>query len=42
LADQVFYLNRVGVNAFQTKADLVPLVLKSLDDFSVKYQTSSI
>lgn len=42
LADQVFYLSRVGVNAFQTKADLVPLVLKSLDDFSVKYQPSSL
>jgi uncharacterized protein (DUF934 family) len=41
LPDQVFYLSRVGVNAFypEKTADL-PVVLASLHDFSVKYQPS--
>jgi uncharacterized protein (DUF934 family) len=41
LPDQVFYLSRVGVNAFQVQNEQqIPLVLSSLDDFSVRYQAS--
>lgn len=41
-SQQVFYLARVGVNAFQmpTNSDLTA-ALASLDDFSVHYQPSS-
>lgn len=41
LPDQVFYLSRVGVNAFcpEREEDL-PVTLSSLKDFSVKYQES--
>jgi uncharacterized protein (DUF934 family) len=42
IPDQVFYLSRVGVNAFQVDNEQqIPLVLSSLDDFSVKYQAST-
>jgi uncharacterized protein (DUF934 family) len=39
MVDQVFYLSKVGVNAFQlnNSAEL-PLALAVLDDFSVSYQ----
>ncbi|CAA9892242.1 conserved hypothetical protein [Candidatus Methylobacter favarea] len=41
LPDQVFYLSRVGVNAFSPeKTEDLPVTLANLDDFSVKYQTS--
>jgi uncharacterized protein (DUF934 family) len=39
LADQAFYLSRVGVNAFSTeKPEDLPVVLTCLNDFSVTYQ----
>ena len=41
MPDQVFYLSRVGVNAFYPeKAEDLPVVLSHLDDFTVNYQTS--
>lgn len=41
MADQVFYLSRVGVNAFYPeKAEDLPVVLSHLNDFTVKYQIS--
>ena len=41
LTDQVFYLSRVGVNAFRpAKAEQLQTILANLDDFSVKYQPS--
>jgi uncharacterized protein (DUF934 family) len=41
LPDQVFYLSRVGVNAFRPeKPDDLPVLLESLNDFSVTYQSS--
>ncbi|NOT11896.1 MAG: DUF934 domain-containing protein [Methylococcaceae bacterium] len=41
LPDQVFYLSRVGVNAFSPeKPEDLPVVLASLNDFSVTYQCS--
>ena len=41
MADQVFYLSRVGVNAFSPeKVDDLPVVLSHLNDFTVKYQSS--
>ena len=41
MADQVFYLSRVGVNAFYPeKAEDLPVVLSHLNDFTVKYQSS--
>jgi uncharacterized protein (DUF934 family) len=41
LMDQIFYLSRVGVNAFQpAKAEQLPTILANLNDFSVKYQPS--
>lgn len=42
LADQVFYLSRIGVNAFELEANLIPTALAALDDFSVSYQTASL
>jgi uncharacterized protein (DUF934 family) len=40
LVDQVFYLSKVGVNAFQFEdANKLPLALAALKDFSVSYQT---
>jgi uncharacterized protein (DUF934 family) len=42
LPDQIFYLARVGVDAFQLKnKQQVPLALSCLDDFTVRYQASS-
>lgn len=39
--DQVFYLSRVGVNAFSPeKPEDLPIVLSHLNDFTVKYQNS--
>lgn len=41
MPDQVFYLSRVGVNAFQLdKPEELPVALSTLDDFTVKYQSS--
>lgn len=41
MPDQVFYLARVGVNAFSPeKAEDLPQVLANLNDFSVLYQNS--
>ncbi len=42
LPDQVFYLSRVGVNAFELEnQEQIPLALSCMDDFSVRYQDSS-
>lgn len=42
LVDQVYYLARVGVNAFEPAGNLDPRrVLQALDTFSVRYQASS-
>ncbi len=39
LKDQMFYLHRVGFNAFEVRADRsIEDALKSLKDFSVTYQ----
>ena len=41
MPDQVFYLSRVGVNAFSAeKAEDLPVVLSHLHDFTVNYQNS--
>ncbi len=41
IPDQVFYLSRVGVNAFlPAKSSDLPFVLANLNDFTVKYQNS--
>jgi len=41
MPDQVFYLSRVGVNAFAPeKADYLPMILANLADFTVQYQAS--
>ena len=41
MPDQVFYLSRVGVNAFiPEKVEDLPVVLSHLNDFTVKYQSS--
>ena len=41
MPDQVFYLTRVGVNAFELeKTELLELALETMDDFTVKYQES--
>lgn len=42
MPDQVFYLSRVGVNAFQLKnEEELPLSLSTMNDFTVNYQASS-
>ncbi len=42
MVDQVFYLWRVGVNAFQLpNPQQLPLALETLKDFSVNYQIST-
>lgn len=42
LPDQVFYLSRVGVNAFEfANPEHIKLALEAIDGFSVRYQTSS-
>ena len=41
MPDQVFYLSRVGVNAFAPeKVEYLPFVLTNLNDFTVEYQIS--
>ncbi len=41
MRDQVFYLSRVGVNAFSLeKTEDLPVALSTLNDFSVNYQKS--
>ncbi|MFI3186962.1 MAG: DUF934 domain-containing protein [Methylococcaceae bacterium] len=41
MADQVFYLSRVGVNAFSLeKTEDLPAALSALNDFTVTYQKS--
>jgi len=41
MPDQVFYLSRVGVNAFAPeKVEYLPFVLTNLNDFTVEYQNS--
>jgi len=41
MPDQVFYLSRVGVNAFKPeKTEDMPIILSHLNDFTVKYQNS--
>jgi uncharacterized protein (DUF934 family) len=41
MTDQVFYLSRVGVNAFNPeKVEDLQVVLSYLNDFTVKYQSS--
>ena len=41
MPDQVFYLSRVGVNAFAPeKAEHLDFILANLNDFSVAYQDS--
>ena len=42
LADQVFYLSRVGVNAFVfSSPDDTNIALAAMNDFSVRYQAST-
>jgi len=42
MPDQVFYLTRVGVNAFEfDKADDLNVALSTMNDFSVNYQSST-
>jgi len=41
MRDQVYYLSRVGVNAFSPeKTEDLPVALSNLNDFSVNYQKS--
>jgi len=41
MRDQVFYLSRVGVNAFSIEnTEDLPVALSNLNDFSVNYQKS--
>jgi len=41
MPDQVFYLSRVGVNAFSLeKIEDLPVALSTLNDFTVNYQKS--
>ena len=40
MVDQIFYLSKIGVNAFQLSNEAqLPLALTLLDDFSVSYQS---
>ena len=42
MADQVFYLHRVGVNAFEFQnPNDIQLALSAINDFSVRYQSST-
>ena len=42
MPDQVFYLSRVGVNAFQLEdSNQLRTALSTMNDFTVDYQTSS-
>ncbi len=39
MVDQVFYMSKVGINAFElTDESQLPLALSLMDDFSVSYQ----
>lgn len=39
MLDQVFYLSKIGVNAFHlNNSEQLPVALAALDDFSVSYQ----
>lgn len=41
MLDQLFYLSRVGINAFKLeKSEELPVALSTLDDFTVSYQKS--
>lgn len=41
MRDQIYYLSRVGVNAFSLeKTEDLPVALSNLNDFSVNYQKS--
>lgn len=41
MRDQVYYLSRVGVNAFSfEKAEDLPIALSALNDFTINYQKS--
>ena len=43
MADQVFYLHRVGVNAFEfNSAKDIDLAMSAVNDFSVRYQPSTL
>jgi uncharacterized protein (DUF934 family) len=43
MADQVFYLHRVGVNAFEfNQIKDIELALLAINDFSVRYQPSTV
>lgn len=43
MADQVFYLHRVGVNAFEfNSAKDIDLAISAVNDFSVRYQASTL
>ncbi|PPD33437.1 MAG: oxidoreductase [Methylomonas sp.] len=43
MADQVFYLHRVGVNAFEfSNPQHLDLALSAINDFSVRYQPSTL
>jgi uncharacterized protein (DUF934 family) len=42
MPDQVYYLSRVGVNAFQLEnPEQLELALSTMNDFTVKYQVST-
>lgn len=42
MADQVYYLSRVGVNAFQLDSEKeLNVALSTMNDFTVKYQEST-
>ncbi|KAF3981640.1 MAG: DUF934 domain-containing protein [Methylococcales symbiont of Hymedesmia sp. n. MRB-2018] len=42
MPDQVFYLSRVGVNAFQlNNSDQLEAALSTMNDFTVQYQAST-
>jgi uncharacterized protein (DUF934 family) len=42
MPDQVFYLSRVGINAFNLeKTEDLPVALSTLNDFTVTYQNST-
>ncbi len=42
MPDQVFYLSRVGINAFQLKnTEELNVALSTMNDFTIKYQAST-
>lgn len=43
MADQAFYMSRVGINAFAMQSEKeLQTALSTLDDFSVSYQSSTL